>query len=415
MFDDVGRDIAGIVLPQWGRVAKSEGEVSWLVVDPDGVVVEPIRRFLSEFVARGNRLGSVRSYAYDLLRWWRWLRAVGVEWNQATPCEARDLVLWLRQASKPRRLPRTKSAATAGTINPITGKRYPGDRYEPTVIAHSNSVIRSFYEFWIELGAGPLINPVQLDRSYRRPHAHHNPLEKFGPQGKIRYNPRIPKRKPREIGDDRWCELFGALRSNRDRAMLAVAVSNGARAQELLGVRGADLDWGDQLVRVVRKGTHAEQWLPVSPDAFTWIRLYLNDLGAPIDANEPLWQTLRRRDRGEGGLRRQPVNYETLRAVLRRANELLATNWTMHDLRHTAGLRMSRDETLSLKDVQTILGHQHLSTTTDVYLVEDEAQMIRRVSRHLAEREKRAQHPGEPVAIGYDAADLAVLFGEGVS
>lgn len=414
MFDDVGRDIAGIVLPQWGRVAKSEGEVSWLVVDPDGVVVEPIRRFLSEFVARGNRLGSVRSYAYDLLRWWRWLRAVGVEWNQATPCEARDLVLWLRQASKPRRLPRTKSAATAGTINPITGKRYPGDRYEPTVIAHSNSVIRSFYEFWIELGAGPLINPVQLDRSYRRPHAHHNPLEKFGPQGKIRYNPRIPKRKPREIGDDRWCELFGALRSNRDRAMLAVAVSNGARAQELLGVRGADLDWGDQLVRVVRKGTHAEQWLPVSPDAFTWIRLYLNDLGAPIDANEPLWQTLRRRDRG-GGHRRQPVNYETLRAVLRRANELLATNWTMHDLRHTAALRMSRDETLSLKDVQTILGHQHLSTTTDVYLVEDEAQMIRRVSRHLAEREKRAQHPGEPVAIGYDAADLAVLFGEGVS
>ena len=109
------------------------------------------------------------------------------------------------------------------------------------------------------------------------------------------------------------------------------------------------------------------------------------------------------------------MNYETLRAVLRRANEGLATNWTMHDLRHTAALRMSRDETLSLKDVQTILGHQHLSTTADVYLVEDEAQVIRRVSRHLAEREKRAQQPGEPVAIGYDAADLAVLFGGGVS
>ena len=32
---------------------------------------------------------------------------------------------------------------------------------------------------------------------------------------------------------------------------------------------------------------------------------------------------------------------------------------------------MARDETLSLRDVQTILGHAHLSTTADVYLVED--------------------------------------------
>ncbi|MCZ1011853.1 hypothetical protein [Streptomyces lydicus] len=35
-------------------------------------------------VARDNRTGSVRSYAYDLLRWWRWLRAVDAEWHRAT-------------------------------------------------------------------------------------------------------------------------------------------------------------------------------------------------------------------------------------------------------------------------------------------------------------------------------------------
>jgi len=57
-------------------------------------------------------------------------------------------------------------------------------------------------------------------------------------------------------------ELFAGLRSNRDRAILALGISNGARASELLGVRGADLDWGEQLVRVSRKGTGAEQWLP---------------------------------------------------------------------------------------------------------------------------------------------------------
>lgn len=229
------------------------------------------------------------------------------------------------------------------------------------------------------------------------------------PEGRLRYNPKIPKRRPREIPDARWKELFGALGSNRDRAILALAISNAARACELLGVRGVDLDWGEQLVRVVRKGSGAEQWLPASPDAFVWIRLYFAEIG-PLEPNESIWWTLRRRDHGDG-LRRQPMNYEALRAVFRRVNAVLGTNYSMHDLRHTCSLRMVRDENLSLRDVQTILGHAHLSTTADIYLVEDEARVIRRVAAHLAEREHRAQVLPPPVAVGYDAADLSVLFG----
>jgi hypothetical protein len=49
-----------------------------------------------------------------------------------------------------------------------------------------------------------------------------------------------------------------------------------------------------------------------------------------------------------------------------------------------------------MRDVQTILGHAHLSTTADVYLVEDEAQVIRRVRRHLIEREQRTGNPPRP-------------------
>jgi integrase/recombinase XerD len=62
--------------------------------------------------------------------------------------------------------------------------------------------------------------------------------------------------------------------------------------------------------------------------------------------------------------------------------------------------------------VQTILGHAHLSTTADVYLVEDEAQVIRRVQQHLAARRERIQQAvPAPAAVGYDAGDLSVLFG----
>lgn len=405
---DPGRNLGAIRLPRWGRVVETDGVVPWVVVDPDGVAVEPIRRFLADFLARGNRPGSVRSYAYGLLRWWRWLRVVGVAWDRATSAEVRDLVLWLGQATKPRRSPRAGSAVTAGTINPITRKRHLDDSYQPRTVRHSNAVVRSFYEFWLEEGSGPVVNPVALDRRGRA-NVHHNPLSAFRAEGRVRYNPKVPRGRPREIPDKQWTTLFAALRNNRDRALLALAVSNGARASEILGLRGVDLDWGEQRVRVVRKGTRAEQWLPASPDAFVWIRLYLAEIG-PSDPHAPLWVALRRRDYGNGPVRR-PLNYEALRAVFRRINTLLGTNYSMHDLRHTCSLRMARDEHLSLRDVQVILGHAHLSTTADSYLVEDEEKTIRRVLEHFAGAERRRSEPVRPVAGGYDTADLSVLFG----
>jgi hypothetical protein len=47
-----------------------------------------------------------------------------------------------------------------------------------------------------------------------------------------------------------------------------------------------------------------------------------------------------------------------------------------------------------------------------VYLIEEEAQVIRRVRQHLADRADRPASPSRvPAAAGYDATDLAVLFG----
>lgn len=406
------RQIVDIRLPRWGRVAPAEGVAPWLVVDGHGQPVEPVAQFLRDFIARGNSPASVRSYANALLRWWRWLRVVEVAWDQATSDEVRDFVLWLAQVSKPRRSPRTVSRDIAGTVNHATGKRHLDDTYEPRTVRHSNAVLRSFYEFWIDRGGGPLVNPMPRNRGPdgRVPNAHHNPLEPFRAEGRLRYNPKLPKQRPREMPEERWAELFGTLRSNRDRALLALAVSNGARAAELLGMRAVDVDWGEQQIRVVRKGTRAIQWLPASPDAFVWLRLYLADLTVPLEPNDWLWWTLRRRDHGQG-LVRHPVSYEAARAVFRRVNAVLGTNWTMHDLRHTAALRMSRDDRLSLRDIQHILGHAHLATTEN-YLVEDENQVLRRVGQSLADRKQRPVPEPPELAAGYDAHDLTVLFGD---
>jgi ATP phosphoribosyltransferase regulatory subunit HisZ len=85
----------------------------------------------------------------------------------------------------------------------------------------------------------------------------------------------------------------------------------------------------------------------------------------------------------------------------------------MHDMRHTAALRMLRDKNLTLRDIQVILGHAHLSTT-QLYLDEEPEEVIRRVHEHL--RRPAAEEPTPstppPPSRAYNAADLAVLFGD---
>jgi integrase/recombinase XerD len=276
MQQDSDRTLDGIVLPRWGRVEPSDGPIPWTVVTGEGTELVVVHQYLREVVARGGSPLSTRSYAYDLLRWWRWLIAVGVQWDRATSTDVKDYVLWMRSATKPRRYKRTLSAATAGTINPLTHKRYLDDHYRARTIRHSNAVLRDFYAYWISAGEGPLLNPVRIDhRSSGRPHAGHNPLQPFRAEGRLAYNPKLPKQQPRALADERWLEVFSALRSNRDRALLSLTVSSAARSAEIVGLHLSDVDWGEQLIRVHRKGSRAPQWLPAGRDSFVWLRLYL--------------------------------------------------------------------------------------------------------------------------------------------
>lgn len=57
-------------------------------------------------------------------------------------------------------------------------------------------------------------------------------------------------------------------------------------------MRGRDVDWGNQSIAVVSKGSRAYQWMPTSPDSLNWLRLYLNEM--PLtSAEDALWLTLR--------------------------------------------------------------------------------------------------------------------------
>jgi integrase len=281
-----------MTVPQLGSVeATGDPFEPCRLVDPDGAVVVPVAAYLRELQACGRAATTQRSYGLDLLRWFRFLWAVEVGWDQATRVEARDFCRWLQLADKPARTHwrrrgggdalRASSQSAAGGVgagapNPVTGKPAAGGRYAPATVAHCETVLRGFYGFHLEAGSGPMVNPFPLARDRRggRALAHRSPMEPFAEERTGRYRPKVAQRIPRQIPDGRFDELFAGLGSHRDRALVAFWVSTGARASELLGATCADADPGQQLITVIRKGSRVLQQLPASPDAFVWLRLY---------------------------------------------------------------------------------------------------------------------------------------------
>ena len=108
----------------------------------------------------------MRSYAYELLGWLRFLQAVAVPWDRAARAEARDYALWLARA--PQAAPAAPPGSPApGTVNPVTGKPHPAETYAAATRRHARAVIHAFYEYHRVEHGRPLINPFPAGRGAR--------------------------------------------------------------------------------------------------------------------------------------------------------------------------------------------------------------------------------------------------------
>ena len=195
----------------------------WIVEFPAGHAVPVVSRFMRELVARDASAATCRSYAFDLLRWWRFLASRDRPWTHAGRDEVREFVLWLRTSDNPQRRP-----GRAG-VNARTGKPNLAEGYAPATINHALSVISVFYQFAAEQGEGPIVNPVpeaQRGSSWRRKLAFD---EEFALPRRAPYRQRQPDRLRRSVNDELLAEVFDSLDCDRDRALIAFYLSSGAR------------------------------------------------------------------------------------------------------------------------------------------------------------------------------------------
>src|SRR5258705_13902149 len=125
---------------------------------------------------------------------------------------ARDSVAGLQVGDKPVRphwrrpdgdVGAVARSRTGPSVNAVTGKAMRGRRYAAATVAHCETVLRGFYDFHLEAGTGPMVNPFPLDR-YRgagRVDTHHNPMEPFSGHRSGRYRPKGEERGPGGIPD----------------------------------------------------------------------------------------------------------------------------------------------------------------------------------------------------------------------
>jgi hypothetical protein len=94
--EDEARDLSRLVVALVGALERTGNLFEpYRLVDAAGLVVASAGAYLRELAGCGRPAATQRSYGMDLLRWFRFLWAVEIGWDQATRAEARDFCSWI--------------------------------------------------------------------------------------------------------------------------------------------------------------------------------------------------------------------------------------------------------------------------------------------------------------------------------
>ena len=172
---------------------------------------------------------------------------------------------------------------------------------------------------------------------------------------------RAPRTLPRVLDPVTVDAFVGALRTQRDRAMIESMLLGGLRRCEVLGMRLGDIRPGEQRIFIADgKGGH-QRIVPVSSRFFRTLGNYLDGERPDPASNDHVFLVLKGRRRGE------PLSAAGLDEIVSGARERAGTaHLTCHQLRHTCFTRL-REAGMALEAIQAQAGHRSIESTR-IYL-----------------------------------------------
>jgi len=195
-----------------------------------------------------------------------------------------------------------------------------------------------------------------------------NPVPRGLPSRREKLRPSQPvplvrgtRRLPRILSPGEVDALTAALRTHRDRAMVAAMVLGGLRRCEVLGLHLDDVRAAERRVFVADgKGGH-QRLVPVSGRFFTEVAAYLDAERPPRLGTDAVFVALK------GPTRGRPLTAAGLDEILDGARRRAGlAHATCHELRHTCLTRL-REAGMALEAVQAQAGHASIESTR-IYL-----------------------------------------------
>ena len=285
-----------------------------------------------EFAESRARPNTVRAYAHDLKAFFT---VVAKEPEDVRPA---DVMGFITAQRRPR-------PGTEKVVRITDG----GAGLSSATIHRRLAAVSAFYGYLITRGdTGIEVNPVPRGLPTRRSR-----------RRELRGQPlvRAARRLPRILSSEELGALMGALRTERDRAMIQAMALGGLRRAEVIGLRKEDLRLGEWRVFVHEgKGGH-QRLVPVSPTFFATVASYMANERPPGVPTDRVFVVLKGQRRG------QPLSVEGLDEIISGARTRAGlAHGTCHELRHTCLTRL-REAGMSIEALQAQAGHRSIAST----------------------------------------------------
>lgn len=316
-----------------------------------------------EFLQGRCRPNTVLAAAYDLRVFFG---VVGKEPHEVVPAD----VLGFITAQRTGRI-------EPGPVQPVVADGEPAGVATSTVARRLSSV-SGFFGYLLARG-DVAANPVPRGLPTRR--------ERQRPSQGVPLTRRV-RRLPRILAPAEVDALTGALRTHRDRAMVAAMVLGGLRRCEVLGLRMSDVRVAERRLFIAEgKGGH-QRLVPVSSRFFTELASYLEAERPRTTDTDRVFVVLKGANRGN------PLSVRGIDEVLAGARRRAGlAHATCHELRHTCLTRL-REAGMALEAVQAQAGHASIeSTRIYLHLADDWLASQYRKAAEVIDAQVFAGHP----------------------
>jgi site-specific recombinase XerD len=320
----------------------------WWLVGPGSGDLDVVNDFLGYLSDRRYSPLTVRSYAYDLLAFTRWLAGERLSLEQVSTDVLLRFLTFCRSATLPNQ--------TGGNVISIRSGRATG--YAPTTVNRRMAAISGLFGYR-EMRDPAAVSPVPRGGVARRRASG----ERSGllahldtrPKSRSRLRVRESRRLPRGLDQAEVTALIGSLRTDRDRAIAGLMLFSGLRSAEVLTLAVRDVDIPRGWVKVIGKGDK-ERRVPLDPDVAGLIQTYL--LAERPDTEQTALFVV-----AKGPNRGQPLTPAGLRTIFRYHRQKAGVPaGHPHSLRHSFGTALA-EAGVDLAVLQALMGHDHVDSS----------------------------------------------------